>query len=152
LSSIFHSRIFLPSGFYLFLQVQFPLSLVSIKYKHFLMFGCGKEGIICLFSTTLSIFTSGGPVLNMAIWICLRILTYDQNLQDDLIKGCPFIEKNEVDFFVCEVPIFLILLCNTFFLIWIMMASAHSLENYEGDLFHFPDCCFQASEKHRHGS
>ena len=30
------------AGFYLFLQVQFPLSLASIKYKHFLMFGWGK--------------------------------------------------------------------------------------------------------------
>ena len=71
---------------------------------------------------------SGGPVLNMAIWIWLRILTYDPNLED-LIKDCPFIEKNEVDFFVCEVPIFFILLCNTFFLIWIMMASVQGLDN-----------------------
>ena len=30
------------SGFYLFLQVQFPLSLASIKFKHFQVFGWGK--------------------------------------------------------------------------------------------------------------
>ena len=31
------------SGLYLFLQVQYPLSLVSIKYKHFLIFGWGNN-------------------------------------------------------------------------------------------------------------
>ena len=31
------------AGFNLFLQVQFPLSLTSIKYKHFLIFGWGEE-------------------------------------------------------------------------------------------------------------
>ena len=31
------------SGLYLFLQVQYPLSLVSIKYKHFLIFGWGNH-------------------------------------------------------------------------------------------------------------
>ena len=30
------------SGLYLFLQVQCPLSLVNIKYKHFIMIGCGE--------------------------------------------------------------------------------------------------------------
>jgi hypothetical protein len=38
--------IFFPAGFYLFLQVQFPLSLSSIKYKHFLVLGCGEGGVI----------------------------------------------------------------------------------------------------------
>ena len=38
--SIILIHIFL--GFYLFLQVQFPLSLASIKYKHFQIFGWGK--------------------------------------------------------------------------------------------------------------
>ena len=28
-------------GLYLFLQVQYPLSFVSIKFKHFFIFGCG---------------------------------------------------------------------------------------------------------------
>ena len=36
------------AGFYLFLQVQFPLSLTSIKYKHFLMFGWGKSQHCCI--------------------------------------------------------------------------------------------------------
>ena len=50
---------FLVPGLYLFLQVQYPLSLVSIKYKHFLMFGWG------------------GPIVNMIVWFCLRI--YDES-------------------------------------------------------------------------
>jgi hypothetical protein len=36
------SFIFFLAGFYLFLQVQFPLSLASIKYKHFLVLGWGE--------------------------------------------------------------------------------------------------------------
>ena len=35
--------IFFLAGFYLFLQVQFPLSLASIKYKHFLVLGWGED-------------------------------------------------------------------------------------------------------------
>jgi len=96
-------------GLYLFLQVQFPLSLVSIKYKHFIMFGCG------------------GPIFNMAIWVGLRIFTYNSNNSEDVIKNCPFFEKNEVDFFICEIPIFFILICNTFFLIWIMVIVVSKL-------------------------
>ena len=30
------------AGFYLFLRVQFPLSLTEIRYKHFTIFGWGK--------------------------------------------------------------------------------------------------------------
>ena len=36
------SLILFLAGFYLFLQVQFPLSLASIKYKHFLVLGWGE--------------------------------------------------------------------------------------------------------------
>ena len=40
-SSVIHV-VFAVPGLYLFLQVQFPLSLTSIKYKHFLIFGWGE--------------------------------------------------------------------------------------------------------------
>ena len=43
-------------GLYLFLQVQFPLSLVSIKYKHFIMFGCGETDILIIMTTLLTLF------------------------------------------------------------------------------------------------
>merc|ERR550517_927188 len=46
-------------GFYLFLQVQFPLSLVSIKYKHFLLFGLGV------------------PFANTLLWLILRLYQKD---------------------------------------------------------------------------
>ena len=36
-------------------QVQFPLSLVSIKFKHFLIFGLG------------------GPIVNTLVWFALRV-------------------------------------------------------------------------------
>ena len=31
------------AGFYLFLQVQFPLSLTSVRYKHFTIIGWGEQ-------------------------------------------------------------------------------------------------------------
>ena len=112
---------FCSPGLYLFLQVQFPLSLVSIKYKQFIMFGCGKENVFWVISFYKWFYSLGGPLINMAIWVGLRILTYDSNGNEDIIKNCPFIETNEVDFIVFEIPIFFILICNTFFLIWIMV-------------------------------
>jgi hypothetical protein len=36
------------AGLYLFMQVQYPLSLVYVKYKHFLVFGLGREKIPCV--------------------------------------------------------------------------------------------------------
>ena len=38
------------------------------------------------------------------------------------MKSCPFFEKTELDY-VYEVPSCFILICNTFFLIWIIMVS-----------------------------
>ena len=37
------------------------------------------------------------------------------------IINCPFFEDNEIDFFVYNIPVFLLLTCNTFFLVWIML-------------------------------
>jgi hypothetical protein len=39
-----------------------------------------------------------------------------------IMKSCPFFEKTELDY-VYEVPSCIILICNTFFLIWIIMVS-----------------------------
>jgi len=108
-------------GFYLFLQVQFPLYLISFKYVHCLMLGCGKTFFrvisYCCGDTNLI----GGPVLNIGIWICVRLINYEPADSDYIIKDCPFFEKMDLDFFLCELPIIIILCCNTFFLIWIMM-------------------------------
>ena len=103
--------------------MQFSLSLVSIKFKHFLIFGCGK--VACGYNIIIikNFFLTGCPVINMAIWILLRILLYDPSNSNDFIRNCPFFETNGVDFFVCEVPIIFILICNTFFLIWTMVVS-----------------------------
>ena len=37
------------------------------------------------------------------------------------IINCPFFEDNEIDFFVYNIPVFILLTCNTFFLVWIML-------------------------------
>ena len=46
-------------------QVQFPLSLTWIKYKHFLFFGLG------------------GPIANTLVWFALRVQDQFRNLRGD---------------------------------------------------------------------
>ena len=78
------------------LQVQFPLSLVSIKFKHFLLFGLG------------------GPIVNTLVWFVLRL--HDQgtlggDTEEVLSKWengtksflCLFVEDRKVDVFVMQV-------------------------------------------------
>jgi hypothetical protein len=119
------------SGFYLFLQVQYPLSLVSVKYKHFLIFGLG------------------GPILNTLIWFATRIADHgdhgdhgdhrDQTGTEEdwqveqqwegLVPGevgCPFAKRKMVDRWVMELPILIILFFNTFFLVWIIFVSCRA--------------------------
>eukprot|EP00090_Calanus_glacialis_P008808 TRINITY_DN17144_c0_g1_i1.p1 TRINITY_DN17144_c0_g1~~TRINITY_DN17144_c0_g1_i1.p1 ORF type:complete len:483 (-),score=95.59 TRINITY_DN17144_c0_g1_i1:231-1679(-) len=113
-------------GLYLFLQVQFPLSLTAIRYKHFTIFGWGT------------------PLLNMAAWVLLKHQSHhqldsvgaeeDQSEQEKKmvlyykIINCPFFEDNEIDFFVYNIPVFLLLTCNTFFLVWIMLIVVSKLK------------------------
>ena len=41
--------------------MQFPLSLVSIKYKHFIMFGCGETDILIIMSDQLTFCSTRWP-------------------------------------------------------------------------------------------
>ena len=79
-------------------QVQFPLSLVSIKYKHFLLFGIG------------------GPILNTLIWFFLRLDDQEPLLdvdQEEMMGTkwengtrstlCLFFEDRSVDVYVMQV-------------------------------------------------
>jgi len=124
-------------GFYLFLQVQFPLSLTWIKYKHFLFFGLG------------------GPIANTLVWFALRVQDQFANLQGDSnntqpyyaeeLRGdlkehghndtsgfsnwqdsdkplvCLFVEDKQMDVWVMQVPMLIILVFNTLFLIWVIL-------------------------------
>jgi len=98
-------------GLYLFLQVQYPLSLVSIKYKHFLIFGWG------------------GPILNSVIWFGLRLQVWTEKLDDQpdfttdqsqKESSCFLMDYESCDLWVMEMPMLIILAFNTFFLIWII--------------------------------
>lgn len=94
-------------GFYLFLQVQFPLSLVAIKHKHFLAFGWG------------------GSAFNILIWILVRI--YHPAVEET--TNCPFLDEDEKwDFYILHLPIYFILASNTFFLVWIMVIVVSKLK------------------------
>ena len=105
-------------GSYLFLQVQYPLSLVSIKYKHFLVLGWG------------------GPILNTLVWFSLRLYDHrypawsdqeeleDRDKDEDEIE-CLFMKEKPLDRWVMHVPMLVILFWNTFFLIWIISVRLH---------------------------
>ena len=105
--------------------MQCPLSLVNIKYKHFIGIGCGKT----LLSETQHLkpifcFDAGGPILNLAIWVCARLHQHqpDPDIEEDFLLNCPFFQNSSADV-IFEIPIFAILFVNTFFLIWIMVVG-----------------------------
>jgi len=88
-------------GFYLFLQVQFPLSLVSIKYKHFLLFGLVA------------------PVANTSIWLAARLS--QEEGRNSTNQDCLFAKEEQfLDFWVMKLPMLIILFWNTIFLVWII--------------------------------
>ena len=93
--------------------MQYPLSLVSIKYKHFLLFGLGV------------------PILNTLLWFALRL--HGQGAEPAREEGgeeefheCIFMSEKQVDVWVMQVPMLIILVFNTFFLIWIISVSQPS--------------------------
>ena len=58
----------------------------------------------------------------MLVWVVLRLCYHTNNRSNIIMKSCPFFDKTELDY-VYEVPSCIILMCNTFFLIWIIMVS-----------------------------
>ena len=46
-----------------------------------------------------------------------------QSLAIQQIYQCPFFEENDIDVFLYNVPVFVLLTFNTFFLVWIMIVS-----------------------------
>ena len=38
-----------------------------------------------------------------------------------LVLSCPFVEERDTDFFVYKLPVFMLLVVNTVFLLWIML-------------------------------
>ena len=66
-------------------------------------------------------YLAGGPVLNLLIWVALRLYMHDPGPEEEVLINCPFFEKTNVDSYVFEIPLFAILFSNTFFLIWIMV-------------------------------
>ena len=66
-------------------------------------------------------FTSGGPVLNLLLWVALRLHFHDPLQSEQPSLDCPFFEKSTLDVYILQIPLCTILFCNTFFLIWIMV-------------------------------
>jgi len=106
----------------LFLQVQFPLSLATVKYLHFLLLGWGLPG------------------LNMAAWVALCLAqpgpaptaaaADPREVALQALQACPFLFMREetsllyVDLYGYKVPVFFLLAANVFFLVWIMVVAA----------------------------
>ena len=85
--------------------MQYPLSLVSIKYKHFILFGWGS------------------PILNILVWFAMRVYDHSSRTEGegDIEQfECLFMDEKPFDFWVIQAPMLVLLSWNTFFLIWIM--------------------------------
>ena len=87
----------------------------------------------------------GTPVLNICVWAVLRCHTHSPDLAAGLnltsvdpdteeaevlamhqIYECPFFaEIQQIDHIVYNLPVFILLTCNVFFLIWIMIVSTY---------------------------
>ena len=88
----------------------------------------------------------GLPLVIMIAWTLLRIFFYTQEEDPGtstevvihaghilinlftcqamrLVLSCPFLEERDTDFFVYKLPVFILLLVNTVFLLWIMMVQ-----------------------------
>ena len=70
----------------------------------------------CILNTFL-----GTPSLNMMLWAGLRFSFDERNTK---VKHCFLMEKSEWDL-VTNIPCIIILICNTFFLIWIMLVRKY---------------------------
>ena len=42
-----------------------------------------------------------------------------------LVMSCPFMQDSDTDFFDYKLPVFILLLVNSFFLVWIMVVSSN---------------------------
>ena len=40
-----------------------------------------------------------------------------------LVLSCPFLQEQSTDFYAYKLPIFILLIANSFFLVWIMVVS-----------------------------
>ena len=52
-------------------------------------------------------------------------MTRDQQVVS-LVMACPFMQESDTDFFAYKLPVFILLLVNSFFLVWIMVVSSNS--------------------------
>ena len=100
-------------GLYLFLQVQIPLSLATVRYIHFTIIGW----IL--------------PLLNITLWLILRMKedhasdhsSLYKNMDAKVLKvlnACPLLNDSVIDTYYYMLPVFILMVINTFFLFWIM--------------------------------
>jgi len=102
-------------GLYLFLQVQASFSVGNMKLRHCVGLGWGAPFLITL------------------IWTVL-VFCHEQS-PESLDLGpisCPFMSKpRDLELVAYMVPVCLILLCNTIFLVWIMVVVVSKLRPSE---------------------
>ena len=77
--------------------------------------------VTCDVSRVYRASLAGGPVVNLLLWLALRLHFHDPHQYDHLGLDCPFFEKSQLDVYILQIPLCTILFCNTFFLIWIMV-------------------------------
>ena len=75
------------------------------------------------FSNKLKL-NSGGPILNILVWVSLRLHDHNKGFKRleeiEEASECLFMEETQVDRWVMQAPMLVILAFNTIFLFWIM--------------------------------
>ena len=98
------------------------------------------------------LFVTGTPLVNICVWAVLRYHTHyhahpgpaaeqeaavseEERMAINLISNCPFFVEDAIDHFVYNLPVFILLACNIFFLVWIMIVRFSPCNAMNGATF-----------------
>jgi len=132
-------------GLFLFLQVQLPLSLATIKHIHFALFGWGCPIILLMIWSYLKLTVTKANLLELKLNRTANLSDEDLDILEnknkvfDLVLLCPFFEADDMDLFSYQLPILILLALNGFFLFWIMgivLSKLHSQTAMDHDRRH----------------
>ena len=67
-----------------------------------------------------------------------------------IVLSCPFVEERDTDFFAYKLPVFMLLVVNTVFLLWIMLVTIfEKIKKKHAEIV--SDRCFKTSHLNCHG-
>ena len=107
-------------GLYLFLQIQFPLSLVHLKRIFCFTLGWGEHLLIY---TEQNISVEGFPSVLMLVWYVMKKSEEVVDTGSRSSYDCIILTESSADLFAYKVPVFVLLALNSACLFWIMLVD-----------------------------